>query len=289
MTVMEAVLGVDLGGSWVRAGKVRNGIVENNVSRRISGKETKDVVLGEVFEAIDQVVDPEISGIGFCVPSVVDVKEGVVRSVENIPSWHEVRLREALEGRYGVPAFINNDANAFAVGELHFGKGRGHRNFVGLTIGTGLGAGVVIEGRLYSGTNCGAGEVGNIPYRGRTLEDYCSGRLFLREGGIPGDILYGRACAGDRHAQDLIASLGCALGDAILILLYAYDPEMIVLGGSVSRAFAWFEAPMRERLKAYAFPHALERLEITCSEIEEVALLGAAAIYLDAALLNKTI
>jgi glucokinase len=289
MTEMQAVLGVDLGGSWVRAGKVRAGRVEHNVSRRISGKETSEYVLGEVFDAIDQVVDGEVSGIGFCVPSVVDVDEGVVYSVENIPSWREVRLRDELERRYGVPAFINNDANAFAVGELHFGKGRGHRNLVGLTIGTGLGAGVVIEGRLYSGTNCGAGEVGNIPYRDATLEDYCSGRLFVRENGVPGEVLYGRACAGDRRAQELIASLGYALGDALLIILYAYDPEIVVFGGSVSRAFAMFEGSMRERLKAYAFPHALDRVEIVCSEIEDVALLGAAAIFLDASLLNKTI
>lgn len=284
MVSAEAILAVDLGGSRVRAGTVRNGKVERNASRRISGRESVEVVLGEIFVAIDEVIDGDVQGIGFGVPSVVDVEHGIVYSVENIPSWREVPLQDELQTRYGVPAFINNDANAFAVGELYFGKGRGYRNLVGLTLGTGLGAGIVINGHLYSGTNCGAGEIGNIPYRDRTIENYCSGAFLQREGGIDGEALYVRACDGDESAIDLIGSLGCALGDAILIVLYAYDPQIIVLGGSVTRAFPMFEKRMRARLESFAFPHALERLEISCSEIEDVALLGAAAIYLDARL-----
>lgn len=278
----EAIVGVDLGGTRVRAGKVRDGRIESSVSRRISGKESADFVLNEIFEAIDSVIDGEAGGIGFCVPSVVDVEKGVVYTVENIPSWREVPLKEELERRYHVTACVNNDANAFAVGELHFGKGRGYRNLVGITIGTGLGAGVVIDGRLYSGTNCGAGEIGNIAYRDRTIEYYCSGQYLRRESGVDGEVVYERAAAGDRAAAELIGSLGVALGEAILIVLYAFDPEIIVLGGSVSQAFPMFEKQMRLRLDTYAFPHALERLQIVRTEIGDVALLGAAAIYLDA-------
>ena len=178
-----AILGVDLGGTLVRAGKVRGGELERHDARRISGREGKDVVLDEIFRVIDQVFDEEVAGIGFGVPSVVDVDRGIVYAVENIPSWQEVPLKEELERRYGVPAYINNDANAFAVGELHFGKGRGRRNLVGMTLGTGLGAGIIVEGRLYSGTNCGAGELGPIPYREHTIEYYCAGGFFQRAGG----------------------------------------------------------------------------------------------------------
>lgn len=284
----EAILGVDLGGTRVRAGKVRNGVIESNASQRISGRESTDVVLREIYDAIDEVFDDDVKGIGFCVPSVVDVERGIVYSVENIPSWQEVRLKDALEERYNVRSYINNDANAFAVGELHFGKGRGCSNLVGLTLGTGLGAGVVINGRLYNGTNCGAGEIGNIPYRDGTLEAYCSGAFLQRESGVDGEVLHTRALDGDETAQALIASLGSAVGDAILIALYAYDPELIVLGGSVSRAFPLFEGRMRERLRSFAFPHALETLQIACSDIVDVAVLGAAAIYLNS-MLTKTI
>jgi glucokinase len=240
-----------------------------------------DVVLGEVFSAMDAVLDGGVSGIGFCVPSVVDVETGVVHSVTNIPSWREVPLKQKLERRYGVRSFINNDANAFAVGELHFGKGRGYRNLVGIVVGTGLGAGVVIDGRLYSGTNCGAGEIGNIPYRGSTIESWCSGTYLRQAGGMDGETVYDRARAGDPFAQELLVNVGTALGDAILIVLYSYDPEIVILGGSVSRAYPLFEQAMRERLQTYAFPHALRRLQIVCTETSDVALLGAAAIYLD--------
>lgn len=284
MEPMDAVLGVDLGGTRVRAGKVRNGRIESSVSRPISANESVDVVLDEVFEAIDEVLDGDVSGIGFCVPSVVDVPQGVVYTVENIPSWREVRLKDVLERRYGLRTCVNNDANGFAVGEFRFGHGRGLRNLVGIAIGTGLGAGVVLDGRLYSGTNCGAGEIGNIPYRGSTLERHCSGEYLRRMSGVGGETLHARALDGDRDALDLLGSVGTALGDAILMVLYAYDPEIIVLGGSVARSLPIFEAQMRRQLEAYAFPHALERLLIERSEVEDVALLGATAIYLDAAL-----
>lgn len=280
----DAVLGVDLGGTRIRAGKVRDGRIESSVSRRISAKESAEVVLGEVFETIDAVLDGDVSGIGFCVPSVVDVAQGVVYSVENIPSWREVRLKDALERRYGIHAYVNNDANGFAVGELRFGHGRGHRNLVAIAIGTGLGAGIVINGRLYSGANCGAGEIGNIPYGGSTIERYCSGEYLRRVSGVDGETLHARALAGDPSAIKLLGSVGTVLGDAILIALYAYDPEIIVLGGSVTRSFPIFEPQMRRRLETYAFPHALERLEIARTEVKDVALLGAAAIYLDAVL-----
>lgn len=281
MMANRAIVGVDLGGTHVRAGRVRDGKIEARVSRPISGAASAPVVLGEVFGAIDAVVDGNVSGIGFCAPSMVDVDRGVVYAVANIPSWREVPLKEELERRYGVRSFINNDANAFAVGELYFGKGRGFRNLVGIVLGTGLGAGIVIDGRLYSGTNCGAGEIGNIPYRGSTLESWCSGTFLRRASGMDGQAVYERARGGDTEAQELLASVGTALGDAILMVLYAFDPQIIILGGSVSRAYPQFEQAMRERLQSYVFPHALRRLQIVCTETNDVALLGAAAIYLD--------
>jgi glucokinase len=278
----EAVLGIDLGGTQVRVGKVRAGALERHAARRIPGQGRKETVLDEIFRAIDDVVDDDVVGIGCGVPSVVDVERGIVYTVENIPSWQKVPLRDELESRYQVPAHINNDANAFAVGELHFGKGRGRRNLVGLTIGTGLGAGVIVDGRLHSGANCGAGEIGNLPYRESTLESYCSGAFFEREAGLRGDDAFRRASAGDPEMLRLFEDFGFELGYALLVVLYAYDPELVVLGGSISSAFPLFERGMRSRLEEYAFQHSLGRLEIAPSTIENVAILGAAALYLDA-------
>jgi glucokinase len=277
-----AILGIDLGGTQVRVGKVRAGALERCAASPISNRAQADVVSGELYRAIDGMFDAEVTGIGCGVPSVVDLERGVVYNVENIPSWREVPLKDELERRYGVPAYVNNDANAFAVGELYFGAGRGHRNLVGLTIGTGLGAGVIVDGRLYSGANCGAGEIGAIPYREHTIEYYCSGAFFQREAGQRGEDVFRLAAAGEAGAIALYEEFGHEVGYAIIVLMYAYDPELIVLGGSISQAMPFFERRMRERLREYSWPHALQRLRITGSAVENAAVLGAAALFLDA-------
>jgi len=277
------LVGVDLGGTNVRVGRVSGEAVGERAARRISGKAPEGVVLQELFETIDEVMGADVAGIGIGVPSVVDVERGIVYTVENIPAWREVHLKEKLESRYGCAAFINNDANAFALGELHFGKGRGFRNMVGVTIGTGLGSGIIIDGRLYSGPNCGAGEIGSIPYRESTIEDYAAGRFFEREAGVQGEVVFERAEGGDAEALRLFHAFGLELGHAVLTILYAFDPELIVLGGSISSAFPYFEGGVRERLKGFAYQHVLEKLVIARSENEDVAILGAAALCIDAA------
>lgn len=279
----RALLGVDLGGTNVRVGKVQDDAVTSRATRRISGRAAEGVVLEEIFGTIDGVIDDEVVGIGIGVPSVVDVERGIVYAVENIPAWREVHLKEKLEERYSRPAHVNNDANAFALGEFYFGKGRGYRNIVGLTIGTGLGAGIIIEGRLYSGVNCGAGEIGAIPYRDRTVEAYAAGQFFQIEADTDGGAAFERATNGDADALRLFHAFGLEFGHAIMTILYAYDPELIVLGGSISKAFRFFEDGMRERLRGFAYQHALEKVVIVCSENEDVAILGAAALAIDAA------
>ncbi len=280
---VQALVGVDLGGTNVRAGRVSGGEVTGRALHRVSGKAAEEVVLGEIFATIDEVMSAEVAGIGIGVPSVVDVDRGVVYAVENIPAWREVHLKDALESRYRCPAHVNNDANAFALGELHFGKGRGVRNMVGVTLGTGLGAGIIIEGRLYSGPNCGAGEIGSIPYRDSTIERWAAGPFFEREAGVGGEVVFERAQRSDPEALKLFESFGFELGHAVLTILYAYDPELIVFGGSIARAFAFFEGGMRQKLKEFAYQHVLEKVVITPSETEDVAILGAAALCIDAA------
>lgn len=275
----EAIVGVDLGGTQVRAGRVRAGELERHEARRISSQAPQEVVLAEIFEVIDQVFDESVAGIGCGVPSLAD-EAGVVRTVVNIPSWQEVGLADELARRYGIPAVIDNDANAFAVGELYFGQGRGRRSLVGMTLGTGLGTGVIVDGRLYRGANGGAGEIGLIPYRDQTIEQYCGGSFFRRSG-VDGEEAFRRAREGDPEALRIYHDYGFEVGFAVLTALYAFDPELIVFGGSIRHAFPFFEEGMRERLATFAYPHALARLEIASSEIEHVAILGAAALYLE--------
>ena len=248
----------------------------------VPSEEAAEVVLALIVDTIIEVFDSSVVGIGCGVPSVVDVAEGIVFDVENIPSWKEVHLKTALEDRFGVPAAVNNDANAFAVGEHIFGKGRGFRNLVGMTLGTGLGTGVIIDGRLYSGANCGAGEIGMMAHKGLTLEDYCSGQFFQREGGAAGDEVYRRARAGEAEFLEAFERYGSELSEAVMIALYAYDPQAVIFGGSISAAFDLFETGLGRGLERFAYPHVIERLVMAPSTLENAAVLGAAALFIDA-------
>ncbi len=272
------LIGVDLGGTGVRAAAVEGGRITARFARPISSKAGEAVVIGEVLEAIDRVGPGAAGGIGCGVPSVVDLEHGIVRNVENIPSWRAVPLKQILEDRYGVPAFVNNDANCFALGEWRFGQAAGCRSLVGITIGTGLGAGLVLDGRLYCGPNCGAGEIGSIPYRDATIEHYCSGQRLRREHGVAGEVLARRASAGDPQALEAFRDLGRDIGQALLVVIYAYDPEIVVLGGSVAAAFPYFEEAVRQELGRCPQPQVVERLRLARSQDPDIALLGAAAL-----------
>ncbi|MCU7502629.1 MAG: ROK family protein [Ignavibacteria bacterium] len=276
------LLGIDLGGTNVRVGLIEDKSLKKTVSSPVSTASGEGVVLNEICLLIDELMDAEISGIGVGVPSVVDVEKGIVYDVQNIPSWKEVHLKEILEKKYSVPVYINNDANCFAAGEKYFGKMKNCRNGVGVIMGTGLGAGIIADGRLYSGTNCGAGEFGMIPYEDGIFEHYCSGQFFKNEYGVSGQEAYSRAICGDKEALDMFTSLGEHIGNAIKVVLYTYDPEVIILGGSVSKAFSLFKESMWKEVRSFAYRNSLNRLVIEPSELEQVALLGAAALYYDA-------
>ena len=277
------IIGIDLGGTKVSVGAVSDGVVTGVVRREVPSQEAADVVLEEIAGAVTELFDSSVVGIGCGVPSVVDVERGIVFDVENIPSWKEMHLKAALEERFEVPASINNDANAFAVGEHVFGAGREFEDMVGMTLGTGMGTGVIVNGRLYSGSNCGVGEIGMMAHKGLTLEEHCSGPFFERECGVAGEEIYQSARAGDPGALAAFDRFGAELSEAVMIALYAYDPQAVIFGGSISSAFDLFEAGLHRGLGGFAYQRVIERLVMTPSTLENAAVLGAAALYVDAA------
>lgn len=277
-----AVVGIDLGGTNVRAALVegdRLGEVEASVIPSDGGR---DEVLAAFFALVDRVVRPGVQGIGVGVPSVVDLKTGVIYDVQNIPAWKEVPLKSLIEARYGVPAYVNNDANCFAVGEAHYGEARGYRHVVGLIVGTGLGAGVIANGRLYAGANCGAGEFGMLPYRDKTFEDYACGRFFKDVHKTSGRELHERALRGDAEALAIFREFGAHLGEAVKAVLFAVDPEIIVFGGSVSKAYPFFKDALADAVRTFPYSITARNIKLAVSKTEHIAVLGAAALYFDA-------
>jgi glucokinase len=275
------VIGIDLGATNIRGAVVSEGKASKIQARRINTGGTEKQVLGDVFSIVDRLIDRDVEAIGIGVPSVVDAELGIVYDVQHIPSWKEVPLKRLMQERYDIPVYVNNDANCFALGEHYFGKGRGIDNLVGLTIGTGLGAGIIINNTLYAGPNCGAGEFGMVDYLNRNYEFYCSGSFFQNVYGLNGEDVFKNAKEGDARALKLYEELGMHLGNVIKLIMYTYDPELIILGGSVPLAYKYFEKTMWERIKTFAYRKSIERLQIKTSALENSGILGAAVLCFD--------
>ncbi|MFP4229443.1 MAG: ROK family protein, partial [Salinivenus sp.] len=203
---------------------------------------------------------------------------GVVYDVQNIPSWTEVPLGARLRERYKVPVYIQNDANCFALAEYHFGIESATSPMVGLIIGTGFAGGIVVNGELLTGRNCGAGEFGTAPYKDSIYEHYCAGLFFERQYETTGKKAFARAQEGDAAAQAMFDELGTHLGRALQSVLCAVDPACIVLGGSVRHAYPLFEGALWRELRSFAFPRMVNNLTIRRSDLEHAGVLGAAAL-----------
>lgn len=281
MTNIENIIGVDLGGTNIRAGKVAEQTIIQTTKTPTPSSGTEQEVLEKLFSVIDGCFDENTKSIGVGVPSVVDVEKGIVYDVINIPSWKVVPLKEILETRYKIPVYINNDANCFALGEKYFGKAKSYRSIVGLTIGTGMGSGLIFNGKLYEGINCGAGEVGNISYLNSNYEHYCSGQFFTEEKSVSAEVAFNLAEKGDKDSLQMFAEYGFHMGQAIKSILYAYDPEIIILGGSLTKSYQYFKSAMFEAIQDFAYRNVLTNLKIEVSELEHSAIYGAAALYLN--------
>ena len=281
------VIGIDLGASYLRVGLVESGKCIDLKKRQLPKDKSVMSILNMMKDMISE-VDNGAAEIGIGVPSVVDSVEGIVYDVQNIPGWEKVHLKDLLEEKTGKTVYLNNDANCFALGEWMYGDGRGKQNMIGIIIGTGFAGGIIIDGKIYEGRNCGAGEFGMIPYKQSILEHYCSGQFFSRLVGVNGEDIYEKALNNDPVSKKLFYDLGTHIAEAIKIVLYTYDPESIILGGSVSKAFPLFRDGFYRELKSFGYPNSLSNVEISVSKTEHVAILGAAALCVNHLKVNKT-
>ena len=275
------VVGVDLGGTKVLAGKIKNNEIILTDMALVPKQGSVEQVLKALYSVIDTVIDHEVVGIGIGVPSVVDTEKGIVYDVQNIPSWVEVHLGQLLQSRYNLPIFVNNDANCFAAGERYFGKAKPFEHVAAVILGTGFAAGLILNGKLYNGRNCGAGEFGMIPYLDHHFEYYASGQFFEHQYQLNGEEVFKMASRGDTAAIAIFQEYGTHLGNAINSLLYSIDPEIIILGGSVSKSFAFFQKTLWETINKIAYKSIAENIRIEVSTVKDVAVLGAAALLYD--------
>ncbi|MGN6800960.1 MAG: ROK family protein [Ginsengibacter sp.] len=275
------IIGIDLGGTKISAGIVNEEKVENIFSTKINAEGSVEEVLAHVFEVTDKLINKDVTAIGIGVPGLVDPEKGVVYDMVNIPSWKEVALQKFMNERYHLPVYVNNDANCFALGEFYFGKGKGFNSVVGLTVGTGIGGGLILNKKLFVGKNFGAGEFGMIDYKDHIYEYYASGQFFDNVYHTNGEVVYENAKKGDAEALRMYEEMGMHLGNVIKTIIYALNPELIILGGSVRHAFPFFSKTMWQQIMTCGFLRSAEELKIEISELNNSGILGAAALVFD--------
>lgn len=274
-----SLIGVDLGGTNMRAGLVTNNSIIKLESASVPKTNNWKEVFNKLIEVTESVWSANVMGIGIGVPGIVDNKTGVVYDIQNIPSWIEVPVGRLLSEHFNVPVYINNDANCFTAGERYFGKGRDYDDFVGLISGTGLGAGIIKNGHLMPDQNCGSGEFGMIPYLNHNFEHYCSGRFFINQTGLNGHEAASLAKKGDLATLQLFADFGKHLANAMKTIIFALDPAAIILGGSVIKSYPFFEKALKKELQNFSYSKPIQNLSVLTSDIPEIAILGAAGLY----------
>ena len=269
-------IGVDLGGTNIVAGLVDKQALIRKVKAACPAKGSQEEVIEAISSLIGQLMNENVESIGIGVPSVVDTKKGIVYNVANIPSWVEVHLKDILEEKFGVPVRVNNDANCHTLGESRFGKGKGYENMVCVTLGTGVGAGIIIDGKLYEGRNAGAGEVGCLSYLDKDYESYCSTPFFAAHG-TTGAELSEKATGGDKEAIALWKEFGRHLGELAKAILFTYDPEAIIFAGGIASGYPHFEEALRKGVSTFAYDTAKD-VNIFFSENGDMALYGASEL-----------
>ncbi len=301
-------IGVDLGGTNIRAALIADdGRILARVRRETRGADGLEPTLARIAAAIEEVRESEpsiaISGVGIGCPGPLDPRTGIVLRAPNLPGWIDVPLKAVLEGLVSMPVVVENDANAAALGESWLGAGEGASSLVLITLGTGIGGGIVLGGRIWRGALGFAGEIGHTMFvldghpcgcgnRG-CLEQYASATGLVRRAreaiasgkrtslgtrpAITAAVIHQEAKAGDALALDLLAETGRILGIAIGSIGNFLNPEVVILGGGLSNAGTLLFDPLRAEVRKHAFAEVAETLRIVPAALgDDAGVLGAA-------------
>ncbi len=276
--VRKNYIGVDIGGTKMHFAYVEDSKVVKQFKTSTDAYRSQDEIINDLKKNIDELIDDKVEGIGLGVPGLVDVEDGIVYDVQNIPAWTEVSLKAILSAYFNLPVFVGNDANCFLLGEKYFGKGKQYKDLVAVAMGTGVGAGILVNNKLHVGNLSMAGEFGGINYKDLDFESYCSGKFFKRTYNAEGKDLAEKAINGDAEAMKAFDCLGEHVAHLIETIIYAYGPEAIIIGGSLSNSFSLFESNMKEVLKKFPYQNALQTTTIIPSDNSDIPVLGAAAL-----------
>jgi glucokinase len=257
--------GIDLGGTQVRIALARSD------GQLIASFKTQTPLLGSPQRVVDWAASEiekrrgreKVRSIAIGAPGPIDVKRGVLVNPPNLPGWRNVPLAAMLRRATGAIAHVANDADMAGLGEFHHGAGRGTRNMVYITWSTGVGGGIIIDGKLHRGAHGTAAEVGHMIIDANgpldqcgqhgCLEVFCGGANLARETGRTAAELFAAAGRGDKHARLVVERAARYMGTALISLTNIVDPEMFVMGGGVTRSWRLVQPMMLETLRSSPF------------------------------------
>ena len=272
-------IGVDIGGTSIVAARFSDNEMLDKKEVPTGADRPAEQIMESLYEAIEMVMTDEVVGIGIGMPGFMNVDTGEILQINNIKPFNGFFIKPAVEKRFNLPTFQNNDANCFALGETYYGAGKKYNNLVGVTLGTGLGGGIILNRKIHTGLMGGAGELGCVPFRGGISEDICSAALFKNKYGTTGAKLYQKAKSGDKESLAVFDELAHNIGELLRMVTYVLAPEAFVIGGSVANSWDLLEKTLREDLNSkFLAPMISKEVDLVKAELDNAGLYGAAAL-----------
>lgn len=303
-------IGIDFGGTSVKLGVARGPeLLHTAAPIETAAHPGPPALIGAMAQRVAELraAYPDIAAIGCGVPGLVDFDRGYVHELTNVPGWKHIPLRTILGEKTGLPCVIENDANAMAYAEWRYGAGKGLRNVVALTLGTGVGGALVLEGRMYRGTSFSAGEIGqmSVDYNGKAghygnlgaLEKYIGNNQIAEhavqryaEAGIVKNIedctpkaIAIAAQNGDDIARQIWEEIADWLGTTLSSIAWLLNPDAFVIGGGVAQAGELLFEPLKRKVQSMLSTVVWEKLQILSARYNnEAGIIGNAALAADA-------
>lgn len=295
------VLGIDVGGTNVKLGLVnRQGkiIARSSLNTKSFIRTPKDLIDAIVEQsrgliALNRLTKKDVIGIGIGLPGLIDPVKGIVKFLPNIPNWHHVPLEKILVQKLHIPVFIENDVNLIALGEWKYGAGVGEKNMICITLGTGVGGGLILNNGLYRGSGYCAGEIGHVPLNEQGPRCNCGGRAcFERYVGnryllerarrrmgrqdLTLEELYLLAQKGNRQALKFWDEIARQIGIGLTGMVNLLNPSRIVIGGGVANSYQFLHRTIAATIRARAMKVQGAMVRITRSRLgSDAGIVGA--------------
>jgi len=314
-SAQKFTIGVDVGGTNVRSGLVgARGRVYHRDRRPTPADGEAEEIIAAILASIEvmlskpKVTRRKVSGIGVATPGPLNTKTGVIINPPNLPSWRDLPLKKILEKELKIPVELENDANAAAVGEHWIGAGKGADSMIMITLGTGVGGGVIVGGKLWHGASDVAGEIGHTTIDPEGMRCACGNKgcleVYVSATGIAdrmrsvldqgrsssvvemldgdrskltSELIYLAAEEGDMQSRLTLEETGVLLGIAVANLINIFNPELVVVGGGVTRAGRLIFDPMKAEANKRSFQTAADAVKIVPGELgDDAGVVGAA-------------